>query len=124
MSRTLEVGTTKLTEVIVTDTPGAGGACHNYEIIPSKDVKTDRTAPYCLIGFQNGPIKETEPNGIFIEDLLSICIDRLEGFQSGEYRCRENAIALTKIQESMMWLNSRTSLRRKKGIEGTSVNHE
>ena len=122
MSRKLEIGTTRLTAILATDVPGAGGACHNYEIIPANSVK--RTAPYCLISFQNGAIKESEPNGIFIEDLLAICIDRLQSFQGGNFRCRENAIALTKIEEAMQWLNSRTIKRQKKGIEGTSINHE
>jgi len=50
-------------------------------------------------------------NGISNEALLAIVEDRLKGFQSGQYACRENALALTKLQEAMMWLHSRTRER-------------
>jgi hypothetical protein len=69
--------------------------------------------------FQNGPIKEVGCNGLTHESLLAIIIDRLQGFQSGQYACRENAIALTKIQEAQMWLQKRTRDRLARGVEGT-----
>jgi hypothetical protein len=47
-------------------------------------------------------------------------ITRLEAFQDSEYRCRENRVAITKLQECLMWLGKRTSDREVKGIEGTS----
>jgi hypothetical protein len=74
---------------------------------------------FCQIDFQNGPIKEAGVNGISNEALLAIVEDRLACFQSGEYACRENAIALTKIQEAMMWLQKRTRDRVSRGVEGT-----
>lgn len=73
----------------------------------------------CDINFQNGPIAESGVNGISNEALLAIVEDRLIGFQSGEYACRENAIALTKLQEAMMWLQKRTRDRVARGVEGT-----
>ena len=60
-------------------------------------------------------------NGISQEALLAILIDRLRGFQSGQYACRENAIALTKLEEATMWLQKRTLDRVRRGVEGTSV---
>ena len=69
--------------------------------------------------FQNGPIGEFGVNGISNEALLAIVEDRLKGFQSGDYACRENALALTKLQEAMMWLHSRTRARVARGVEGT-----
>ena len=71
--------------------------------------------------FQNGPIKEAGFNGISVEALLAIVEDRLLGFQSGVFNCRENAVALTKIQEAMMWLQKRTRDRLARGVEGTNV---
>jgi hypothetical protein len=38
-----------------------------------------------------------------------------------EFSCRENAIALTKIQEAMMWLQKRTRDRVARGVEGRNV---
>lgn len=50
---------------------------------------------------------------------MAICIDRLRSFQAGPFACRENAIALTKLEESLMWLRRRTVARIKRGVEGT-----
>lgn len=105
------------TTVICRDEPGAGNACHVYEVTQTGYGETSLTH----IEFQNGPIQENGVNGCQNEDLLAIVIDRLQGFQSGNFACRENAIALTKIQEALMWLEKRTSDRKSRGVEGKSV---
>jgi len=56
-----------------------------------------------------------------MEDLLNIVVDRLESFQSGDFACRENALALTKVQEALHWLNHRTADRIDRDVEGKSV---
>lgn len=48
-------------------------------------------------------------------------IERLKGFQNSEFNCRENAMALTKLEESLMWLCKRTVARANRGVEGTHV---
>lgn len=109
-------GLNEVLRVEVLDEPGAGGACHSYAILP-----TVGNASGVKIDFQNGPLQETGnvPNGLSVESLLAICEDRLVGFQSGQFACRENAVALTKLQESMMWLQKRTRDRMARGVEGT-----
>lgn len=102
-------------EVSALDDPGNGGACHEYEII----VGGAAGAVFPIV-FQNGPILEVGINGISNEALLAIVEDRLLGFQSGQFACRENAIALTKLQEAMMWLHKRTRDRIARGVEGTN----
>lgn len=123
--RVLEIGSHRFTKVICTDKPGAGGACHEYDVVKadydSEAVDRVQHSPYAVVRFQNGPIKEAGVNGCFQEDLLAIVIDRLEHFQAGDYACRENALALTKCEEALQWLNSRTAGRQKRGVEGTSV---
>lgn len=91
--------------IVVTDTPGAGGANHRYEIDgfnaftnPSRETGDRGDAASIL--FQNGPINEVGVNGITQEALLAIVADRLRSFQAGPYACRENALALTKIEEA------------------------
>ena len=37
----------------------------------------------------------------------------------GQYACRENACALTHLEEAMMWLQKRTRDRMARGVEGT-----
>lgn len=106
----------------VEDDPGAGGACHLY-VIEGFDSSMNKSARQDYEGveilFQNGPIKEVGTNGVTQEALLAIVMDRLRSFQSGPYACRENALALTKIEEAMHWLQHRTLHRVARGVEGT-----
>lgn len=118
-------GKVHVNPVEVYDEPGSGGACHHYTIggfhtktNPSADAgRTDETLVHIL--FQNGPVGELGANGIHNEDLLAILIDRMRGFQSGPYKSRENAIALTHLEDAMMWLQKRTRERVARGVEGT-----
>ena len=104
-------------KIEVQDEPGHGGACHEYLIWSTEENKGAMTDLF--LRFQNGPIKEFGTNGVTHEVLLAILIDRLRGFQSGQYACRENAIALTKLEEAKMWLQKRTMDRLTRGVEGT-----
>lgn len=113
--RTMKVGTKGYTEVVVIDEKGQGNANHRYCIGTVAEPKTI----FCEVNFQNGPIKEVGVNGVMNEDLITIVIDRMRGFQSGNYACRENALALTKLEEALMWLTKRTNDRIDKGVEGT-----
>ncbi len=108
--------------ITVIDEPGAGGANHHYEVaIPGWTRGPDGSNPSGIwdIRFQNGPIAEVGVNGITQEALLAICIDRLRSFQAGPFACRENALALTKMEEAQMWLLQRTRNRMERGVEGT-----
>ena len=120
--REVEIGTKERTVILCRDEPGAGGACHEYEVGPS--VGSGAFADefnVTKVFFQNGPIKENGVNGCHQEDLIAIVIDRLQHFQKGDYSCRENALALTKLEEAMHWLRHRTNAREARGVEGTSA---
>ncbi len=96
------------------------------ESIPNNEKyfgNTEYVEPRVLaeINFQEGPIKENGVNGVANEDLINMIICRLESFQKSPYQCRENAIAITKLQESLMWLRKRTQDREARGVEGTNV---
>lgn len=77
--------------------------------------------PLTKIVFQDGPIKEFGVNGVQNEDLIGCVIERLQAFQKGEFACRENAIAITKLEEGLLWLRARTNGREQRGVEGTST---
>lgn len=101
------------------DLRGHGNANHVYQISYG-GAREPGVAEYKeTIHFQNGPIAEHGVNGLTNEVLLAIVADRLKGFQAGEYACRENAIALTKTEEAMHWLQQRTLARMRRGVEGT-----
>lgn len=115
--RVLEIGTRKYTTVKAMDEKGPGNANHKYHI--EWDPENNGYIATQSIIFQNGPIKEAGVNGVTNEDLIAIVIDRMRGFQSGDYACRDNAIALTKLEEALMWLRNRTNEREARGVEGT-----
>lgn len=100
-------------EIQVIDEPGAGGAHHVYDVCSGSE--------YVTIKFQNGPINENGVNGLTQEALLAIVADRLRCFQSGPFSCRENALALTKVEEAQHWLQQRTLERMRRGVEGTTA---
>lgn len=111
-------------QIEVNDQPGAGGANHRYEITgfdTTNNPSNEDLASFSkqIILFQNGPINEVGVNGITQEVLLAIVADRLRSFQSGPYACRENSLALTKIEEAQHWLQQRTIARMRRGVEGT-----
>ncbi len=115
--RVLMIGTRKYTEVLCKDKPGAGGACHEYDVVQSVNADVILGA----IRFQLGPIKENGVNGVMNEDLIAIVIDRMEGFQSGDYACHDNEMAKIKLEEALVWLRKRTNDREDRGVEGTSI---
>lgn len=103
----------------VLDEPGQGNACHEYQIRQSEEGQDD--IELCNIKFHTSQTNKAGVNGISGEALLAVVEDRLLGFQSGQFACRENAVALTKIQEAMMWLQKRTRDRMARGAEGRNV---
>jgi len=109
-----------LHQVFKGDEPGAGGACHKYII------RQDKFCPHeevvvAEIQFQHGPRgEEGSVRGILDVDLLEIVRDRLKAFQQGEFATRENACALTHIEEALMWMNKRVEDRAERGVLGTN----
>jgi hypothetical protein len=73
------------------------------------------------IGFQDGPVKEFGYNGNSHEALLAILLDRMEGFQKGEYACHDNQMALDHLQGARLWLHKRTMDRVARQVEGTHL---
>lgn len=75
------------------------------------------------IVWQNGPLgrdgDRQEPNGAFVENVIYAALQRLEHYQTSPFKCRENALAITKLEEALHWLNSRTARREEAKVEGT-----
>lgn len=99
--------------VFATDEPGAGNACHKYYIDIEDSVKCESR-----IKFQEGPLLENTPNGCSNEAVMAVVIDRLKGFQAGQFACRENEMALIHLEQALMWLQRRTRSRIQRGVEG------
>lgn len=77
------------------------------------------------INWQDGPLGDgiktpkSLPNGAFVDDVILSAIQRLEYFQDSKFKCRENALAITKLEEALHWLNHRRANREKRKVEGT-----
>jgi len=78
------------------------------------------------IEWQNGPLgrdgERKEPNGAFVETVISAALQRIEFYQNGgggKFKSRENAIAITKLEEALLWLDKRTRDREARQVEGT-----
>lgn len=78
------------------------------------------------IDWQSGPLGRDEnraaPNGAFVEGVIAATIQRIEYYQTAnnkKFACRENAIAITKLEEALMWLDKRTADREARLVEGT-----
>jgi len=73
--------------------------------------------PVIDITWQTGGTATTPRNGAFIEDVLAMVYARLASYND-EFPCRENAIALTKIEEAVLWLAQRKAERDHRGVYG------
>lgn len=94
--------------------PGPGNAYHDYNIVGSDGFSV------AYINFQKGP--RNDPNsrtGVLDVDLLEIVRDRLSCFQKGDMPTRETALALTHVEEALLWLNKRTEDRAERNVLGT-----
>lgn len=69
------------------------------------------------IKFQSGGTATNEKNGVFIEDLLIVAYAKLDEFNKA-FPCRENSLALTKIEEAILWLTARKVERESRGVYG------
>ncbi len=94
---------------------------HKYELAsfeggPSQAVQFIEKKP-----IEEGATKLVTVNdGTTNEEVLAMLIDRLNYLQ-GKFPCRENAIVITKLEESLMWLNHRTAGRVARGVEGSNA---
>lgn len=96
------------------------GAYYHYSIVPHDLTPSGYTFEQ-HISFQNGARKERlSIDGILDTDLLEIVRHRLQCFQQGEFATRENACALTHIEEALMWMNKRVEDRIERGVLGTN----
>jgi len=105
---------------VVADAPdtGNGGASHVYEARMGGEVVAS-------VQFQHGPRGEDlSTPGITDSVLLDILLDRLRGFQGGPFRCRENALAITKLEEAHHWLRHRALERHRQGVLGKREAHQ
>jgi hypothetical protein len=92
--------------------------CHNYEMDTFLNA-----AEGDHLQFYRMALDGSKTDGVTNEEVLRVLIHRLtflnEKWQNGKFRCRENSIAITKLEEALMWLEKRTADRVERKVEAT-----
>jgi hypothetical protein len=77
------------------------------EIRPNNFVYVRNDVNSISFTIQNGPIKEVGVNGCQVDTIIEAAKLIIEGLNK-QFPCRENSIAVTKLDEALMWLEKRT----------------
>ncbi len=95
--------------------------CHTYELETFKPAPIDPVKP--ILRFYEMREDGMTFDGVTNEEVIKVLLHRLtflnEKWQAGKFRCRENSLAITKLEETLMWLEKRTSDRLARKVEGT-----
>ena len=66
---------------------------------------------------QDGPIAEHGVNGCQVDTMIETARIIIHGLNK-KFPCRENSLAITKLEEALLWLYKRKADREKRGVEG------
>lgn len=83
----------------------------NGQTIQFIEKVTSEDAPSILFTLNDGTTNE---------ELILVLLDRLS-YLNGKFPCRENSMAITKLDEALLWLNKRTADRIKRNVEGKNI---
>ena len=90
------------------------------EIRPSNFIYIRQDKNSIAFTLQNGPVKEVGVNGCQVVTVIETAKLILEGLNKN-FPCRENSIAITKLDEAVMWLKKRKADRENRGVEGLNL---
>lgn len=101
---------------------------NELEVTNQTDKQGNPTGGYVVgpglrIKWQCGPLGRPPKGatGAFVDDVIEAARQRLEFYQKasgGKFACRENAIAITKLEEALHWLYARRMDREKREVQG------
>lgn len=89
---------------------------HNISVEGSEELLSGVETSF-QIPFQKGSIKTNGRNGIMIEELLEICVDRITTLNN-KFPSEENVVAIKSIITAINALDDRTRDRVKRNVEG------
>ena len=94
---------------------------HQYELNGFEDKNNIQKIQFIEKEVKEGTTELiTVYDGTTNEEVLEMLINRMEYLQN-KFPCRENDIVITKLQESLMWLEKRTTDRIKRNVEGKHI---
>lgn len=78
------------------------------------------SGPGFEIDWQNGTVNAADDiNGANVVDILEAVRQRMEFFNESKFRCRQNSLAITHIEEAMHWCQARITDRKNRGVLST-----
>lgn len=96
--------------------PNKGGGRHHYYISAVNDAgEVDFETE---IHFQTGALNPGPHNGVLSIVVLAVLKDHLESFQEGEFKHRETAVAITKLEEVIHRICARADERAARAVLG------
>ncbi len=102
--------------------PGTSDSDLKLYRFPGNVIVDDRGEFPMCIKFQNGAM-ELGRNGATTEEVLDCLIEHINYFQAGKYKCRENAMIITKLEEAKHWALHRKQLREAQELKGRAAAH-
>lgn len=85
--------------------------------VPGGFIAETRPIVFCKGNKAND--SQTRQSGVFVESLIEVVKDRLTSVNVGELATRETSVAITKLEEALMWLEKRSADRKIRGVEQT-----
>ena len=95
--------------------------CQTIQFIEKSPISIEKNPEHWADGKtpEQGTIY-VENDGTTNEEVLKMLIDRMYFLQNA-FPCKENAIVITNLEESLMWMEKRTSDRVKRNVEGKNI---
>lgn len=87
------------------------------EIRPTNFVYVRHDVNSISFTIQNGPIQENGVNGCQVDTIIEAAKIILEGLNK-QFPCIENSMAITKLDECLLWLLKRKNERTERAVEG------
>jgi hypothetical protein len=89
--------------------------CHNYDLETYIE-KDSMALQFYWLG-ESG----LELDGVTNEEVIKVLIHRISYLNDSKFKCRENSIVITKLEEALMWLEKRTANRIARKVEGRLI---
>lgn len=87
--------------------------CYTYEL------NTTLKETQSFLRFYKMTPDGSKIDGTTNEEVIKVLIHRITCLNSDKFKCRENSVAITKLEEALMWLEKRTANRILRNVEGT-----
>ena len=112
-----KIGGFRVLENRITNKDGSVNWAETDEARKECPIFVDHDVNMVSFRIQNGQVKEVGVNGCQVDTVIAAAKVILEGLNKN-FPCRENSMAITKLDEALMWLEKRKADRIAREVEG------